>query len=218
MGLRLIYETERKGAELWPGILARDKSACVSAEDATKNITIASNTTGTKALATVPSTPTTWQAFVVQEPNHEKAKEGETVVLGCQFLSPQDPSLNELPVKWYRKDDKQHVDILENNVTLVANNARVSISGNLSIGCASLTIINVTVSDHGIYFCQVMLPSGAVVTGDGVSLRIRKEQEEALGTLTVVGVVAAVLGVLICLIIILTPRFRKHLPCLKQQA
>uniref|UniRef100_A0A8B9NUN6 Ig-like domain-containing protein n=1 Tax=Apteryx owenii TaxID=8824 RepID=A0A8B9NUN6_APTOW len=115
-----------------------------------------------------------WHLFVTQIPAKEKAKEGETVVLNCHFNSPQCPSLSELMVKWYKEDEKGQMDLLENNVTVLPNNNRVFMSGDLSQGDASLVILNVTTSDHGIYFCAITLPDGKVVTGDGTKLRIRR--------------------------------------------
>uniref|UniRef100_A0A8C9EPC8 Ig-like domain-containing protein n=1 Tax=Pavo cristatus TaxID=9049 RepID=A0A8C9EPC8_PAVCR len=112
--------------------------------------------------------------FVTQTPAKEKAKEGETVVLSCHFNSPQHPSLTGLTVRWYKEDEKGKTDLLENNMTMLPNNSRVFMSGDLSQGVVSLVILNVTASDHGIYFCEVILPDGKVMTGDGTKLRIRR--------------------------------------------
>nr|XP_056714677.1 uncharacterized protein LOC130485494 [Euleptes europaea] len=157
-------------------------------------------------------------ASVIQTPGKEKAKEGETVILGCQFRSGQGPSLNKLTVKWYKEDEKGQRDLIENNVTVLANYSKVFMAGNLSEGDASLTILNVTASDHGIYFCQVKLPSGEILTGDGTKLRIRRALglfgiEESIGT--IIGVAAAGVGGLVVLIIVLTPQLRKCLLCVK---
>ncbi|XP_044298306.1 uncharacterized protein LOC123029401 [Varanus komodoensis] len=163
-------------------------------------------------------TPEPWHPFVSQTPDKEKAKEGETVVLGCQFHSFHGPSLNNLTVKWYKEDEKGQRDLLENNVTVLANSTRMLLTGNLSNGNAALTILNVTTGDHGTYFCQVILSSGEVVTGDGTKLRIRRALglfgiEESIGT--IIGVVGAGLGGLVVLIVVLTPQLRKCLPCAK---
>nr|XP_021155293.1 uncharacterized protein LOC106145911 isoform X2 [Columba livia] len=115
-----------------------------------------------------------WHLSVAQTPAKEKAKEGETVILNCHFNSPRHPSLADLMVKWYKEDENGKMDLLENNVTVLPNNSRVFMSGDLSHGDASLVILNVTTSDHGIYFCEVTLPDGKVVTGDGTKLRIRR--------------------------------------------
>lgn len=112
--------------------------------------------------------------MVTQTPAKEKAKEGETVVLNCHLNSPQRPSLTDLMVKWYKEDEKGQMDLLEKNVTVLPNNSRVFMSGDLSQGDVSLIILNVTTSDHGIYFCEFTLPDGKVVTGDGTKLRIRR--------------------------------------------
>ncbi|XP_054829086.1 uncharacterized protein LOC129325458 [Eublepharis macularius] len=155
---------------------------------------------------------------VTQTPGKEKAKEGETVSLGCQFCSPQGPSLNKLTVKWYKEDEKGRTGLMENNVTILANYSKFFMSGNLSEGDASLTILNVTASDHGTYFCQVTLSTGEILTGDGTKLRIRRALglfgiEESIGT--IIGVAAAGIGGLVVLIIVLTPQLRKCLPCAK---
>ncbi|XP_070799922.1 uncharacterized protein [Pituophis catenifer annectens] len=162
-----------------------------------------------------------WQPFLSQTPEKEKAKEGETVVFGCQYHSPQGSSLNNLTVKWYKRDGKGQKDVMENNVTALENNTRIFMAGNLSEGDASLTILKVSASDHGTYYCQVILSNGDVVTGDGTKLRIQRALgwlgiEESIGT--IIGVVAAGIGGLIVLIVVLTPRLRKCLPCAKVTA
>ncbi|NXF95210.1 HAVR2 protein, partial [Eubucco bourcierii] len=153
-----------------------------------------------------------WHLLVTQTPAKEKAKEGETIVLSCHFKSPQRASLPDLVVKWYKEDEKGRMDLLENNVTAWPNNSRVFVSGDLSQGDASLMILNVTISDHGIYFCEVTLPDGKVVTGDGTKLRIRRALglfgiEESIGT--IIGVVAAGIGGVVVLVIVLTPQLRR---------
>ncbi|KFP80429.1 hypothetical protein N310_11676, partial [Acanthisitta chloris] len=166
-------------------------------------------------------TPEPWNLLVTQTPAKEKAKEGETVVLNCSFNSPQHPSPADLMVKWYKEDEKGQMDLLENNVTVLPNNSRVFMSGDLSHGDASLVILNVTTSDHGIYFCAVTLPDGKVVTGDGTKLRIRRALglfgiEESIGT--IIGVVAAGIGGIVVLVIVLTPRLRKCILCIRQDS
>ncbi|XP_066476916.1 myelin protein zero-like protein 3 [Tiliqua scincoides] len=193
--------------------------------NATKdNATIASNslmmtTIHAAVLHTEALTPKSLHPFVSQTPDKEKAKEGETIVLGCQFHSSHGTSLDKLTVKWIKEDEKGQRDFMENNVTLLANYTRAVMVGNLSEGNASLTILNVTVNDHGTYFCQVILPSGEAVTGSGTKLRIRRSLglfgiEESIGT--IIGVVAAGIGGLVVLIVVLTPQLRKCLPCGKE--
>ncbi|KFV11279.1 hypothetical protein N339_11716, partial [Pterocles gutturalis] len=160
-----------------------------------------------------------WHLLVTQTPAKEKAKEGETVVLNCHFNRPRRPSLTDLMVKWYKEDEKGQMDLIENNVTVLPNNSRFFLSGDLSQGDASLVILNVTTSDHGIYFCEVTLPDGKVVTGDGTKLRIRRALglfgiEESIGT--IIGVVAAGIGGVVVLIIVLTPQLRKCVLCMRQ--
>ncbi|NXM78650.1 SYG1 protein, partial [Serilophus lunatus] len=162
-----------------------------------------------------------WNLLVTQTPAKEKAKEGETVVLNCHFNSPQRPSLTDLMVKWYKEDEKGQMNLLENNVTVLPNNSRVFMSGDLSQGVVSLVILNVTTGDHGIYFCEVSLPDGKVVTGDGTKLRIRRALglfgiEESIGT--IIGVVAAGIGGIVVLIIVLTPKLRKCILCMRQES
>ncbi|KFZ50052.1 hypothetical protein N321_01229, partial [Antrostomus carolinensis] len=165
------------------------------------------------------TTPEPWHLLVTQTPAKEKAKEGETVVLNCHFSSPQRPSLTGLMVKWYKEDEKGQMDLLENNVTVLPNSSRVFMSGDLSQGDASLVILNVTTSDHGIYFCAVTLPDGMVVTGEGTKLRIRRALglfgiEESIGT--IIGVAAAGIGGVVVLIIVLTPQLRRCVLCMRQ--
>ncbi|KFP57198.1 hypothetical protein N323_10762, partial [Cathartes aura] len=165
------------------------------------------------------TTPEPWHLLVTQTPAKEKAKEGETVVLNCHFNSPRRPSLTDLMVKWYKEDENGQMDLLENNVTVLPNNSRVFMSGDLSQGDASLVILNVTTSDHGIYFCEVTLPDGKVATGDGTKLRIRRALglfgiEESIGT--IIGVVAAGIGGVVVLIIVLTPQLRRCVLCMRQ--
>ncbi|NWQ61950.1 KV5AF protein, partial [Neopipo cinnamomea] len=184
----------------------------------TENVAAVTHVTAQPLLLT---TPEPWNLLVTQTPAKEKAKEGETVVLNCRFNSPQHPSLSDLMVKWYKEDEKGQMDLLENNVTVLPNNSRVFISGDLSQGDASLVILNVTTSDHGIYFCEVTLPDGNVVTGDGTKLRIRRALglfgiEESIGT--IIGVVAAGIGGIVVLIIVLTPQLRKCILCTRQES
>ncbi|XP_072211057.1 uncharacterized protein [Excalfactoria chinensis] len=179
------------------------------------------NATLSHRRAQVPllTTPEPWQVFVTQTPAKEKAKEGETVVLNCHFNSPQHRSLTGLTARWYKEDEKGKTDLQENNMAMLPNNSRVFMSGDLSQGVVSLVILNVTTSDHGIYFCEVTLPDGKVMTGDGTKLRIRRALglfgiEESIGT--IIGVVAAGIGGLGVLIIILTPQLRRCILCMKR--
>ncbi|NXU61417.1 HAVR2 protein, partial [Horornis vulcanius] len=162
-----------------------------------------------------------WNLLVTQTPAKEKAKEGETVILNCHLSSPQHPSLTNPMVKWYKEDEKGHMDLLEQNVTILPNKSRIFMSGDLSQGDVSLIILNVTTSDHGIYFCEVTLPDGKVVTGDGTKLRIRRALglfgiEESIGT--IIGVVAAGIGGIVVLIVVLTPQLRKCILCMRQES
>ncbi|XP_041266759.1 uncharacterized protein LOC121339208 isoform X2 [Onychostruthus taczanowskii] len=166
-------------------------------------------------------TPEPWNLLVTQTPAKEKAKEGETVVLNCHLNSPQRPSLTDLMVRWYKEDEKGQMDLLEKNVTILPNNSRIFMSGDLSQGDVSLIILNVTTSDHGIYFCEVTLPDGKMVTGHGTKLRIRRALglfgiEESIGT--IIGVVAAGIGGTVVLIVVLTPQLRKCILCMRQES
>ncbi|TRZ18840.1 hypothetical protein HGM15179_008264 [Zosterops borbonicus] len=138
-------------------------------------------------------TPEPWNLLVTQTPAKEKAKEGETVVLNCHLNSPQHPSLSDLMVKWYKEDERGQMDLLEKNVTILPNNSRIFMSGDLSQGDVSLIILNVTTSDHGLF---------------GI--------EESIGT--IIGVVAAGIGGLVVLIVVLTPQLRKCLLCMRQES
>ncbi|KAM6420220.1 uncharacterized protein J5M81_000080 [Pluvialis apricaria] len=188
----------------------------VSSGSASKENAAVTHITAQPSLLT---TPEPWHLLVTQTPAKEKAKEGETVVLNCHFNTPRRPSLTDLVVKWYKEDEKGQMDLLENNVTVLPNNSRVFMSGDLSRGDASLVILNVTTGDHGIYFCEVTLPDGKVVTGDGTKLRIRRALglfgiEESIGT--IIGVVAAGIGGVVVLIIVLTPQLRRCVLCMRQ--
>ncbi|XP_033373428.1 uncharacterized protein LOC107208520 isoform X2 [Parus major] len=138
-------------------------------------------------------TPEPWNLLVTQTPAKEKAKEGETVTLNCHLNSPQHPSLTDLMVKWYKEDEKGQMDLLEKNVTILPNNSRIFTSGDLSQGDVSLIILNVTSSDHGLF---------------GI--------EESIGT--IIGVVAAGIGGIVVLIIVLTPQLRKCILCMRQES
>ncbi|NXT77692.1 NCTR3 protein, partial [Zapornia atra] len=175
--------------------------------------------TRTTAQPSLLTTPEPWHLWVTQTPAKEKAKEGETVVLNCHFNSPRHPSLTDLMVKWYKEDEKGQMDLLENNVTVLPNNSRIFMRGDLSQGDASLVILNVTTSDHGIYFCEVAIRNGTMATGDGTKLRIRRALglfgiEESIGT--IIGVVAAGVGGIVILIIVLTPQLRRCVLCMRQ--
>uniref|UniRef100_A0A803TTK0 Ig-like domain-containing protein n=1 Tax=Anolis carolinensis TaxID=28377 RepID=A0A803TTK0_ANOCA len=200
---------------VWSGVYA-DTGNATQENKAVSSIL--SPTTHTVVLHTKEMTPEPWTIFVSQSPSREKAKVGETVALGCHFHGSHDPSLRNLTVKWYKEDEKGQKDLMENNVTVIANNTRIFMTGDLSKGDATLTIINVTTSDHGTYFCQVFLSSGEEMTGDGTKLRIQRAMglfgiEESIGT--IIGVLAASIGGLVVLIIVLTPYLKKCLPCAK---
>ncbi|XP_069641877.1 uncharacterized protein [Haliaeetus albicilla] len=160
----------------------------VSDGSASKENAAVTHVTARPSLLT---TPEPWHLLVTQTPAKEKAKEGETVVLNCRFHSPQRPFLTDLMVKWYKEDEKGQMDLLENNVTILPNNSRVFMSGDLSQGDASLVILNVTTSDHGLF---------------GI--------EESIGT--IIGVVAAGIGGVVVLIIVLTPQLRRCVLCMRQ--
>ncbi|XP_076184938.1 uncharacterized protein LOC143155846 isoform X3 [Aptenodytes patagonicus] len=160
----------------------------VSGGSASKENAAVTHITAQPSLLT---TPEPWHLLVTQTPAKEKAKEGETVVLNCHFNSPRRPSLTDLMVKWYKEDEKGQMDLLENNVTVLPNNSRVFMSGDLSQGDASLVILNVTTSDHGLF---------------GI--------EESIGT--IIGVVAAGIGGVVVLIIVLTPQLRRCVLCMRQ--
>ncbi|XP_039573842.1 uncharacterized protein LOC120506389 isoform X2 [Passer montanus] len=138
-------------------------------------------------------TPEPWNLLVTQTPAKEKAKEGETVVLNCHLNSPQHPSLTDLMVKWYKEDEKGQMDLLKKNVTILPNSSRIFMSGDLSQGDVSLIILNVTTSDHGLF---------------GI--------EESIGT--IIGVVAAGIGGIVVLIVVLTPQLRKCILCMRQES
>ncbi|NWI67766.1 HAVR2 protein, partial [Todus mexicanus] len=119
----------------------------------------------------------------------------------------------------------------ENNVTVLPNNSRVFMSGDLSQGDISLVILNVTISDHGIYFCEFTLPDGKVVlsafhiivwTTSYATLSAFPSPpglfgiEESIGT--IIGVVAAGIGGIVVLIIVLTPKLRKCVLCMRQSS
>ncbi|XP_025055457.1 uncharacterized protein LOC106721978 isoform X11 [Alligator sinensis] len=72
-------------------------AACVIHGDATITSPATAHTTEQPPMVTIPEP---WLPFVAQTPAKEKAKEGETVVLNCQFHSPRGPSLAKLMVKW----------------------------------------------------------------------------------------------------------------------
>ncbi|KFP80742.1 hypothetical protein N311_08975, partial [Apaloderma vittatum] len=170
-------------------------------------------------LSSLLTTPEPWHLSLTQTPAKKKAKEGETVVLNCHFNRPRYTTLPDLMVRWYKEDEKGQMDLLENNVTVSPNNSRIFMSGDLSQGDASLVILNVTTSDHGIYYCQVTLLDGKVVTGDGTKLRIRRALglfgiEESVGTMT--AIVAAGMGGVVLVITVLTPQMRRCILCMRQ--
>ncbi|XP_074716931.1 uncharacterized protein LOC141940057 isoform X3 [Strix uralensis] len=160
----------------------------VSGGGASKENAAVTHITAQPSLLT---TPEPWHLLVTQTPAKEKAKEGENVILNCHFSSPRRPSLPDLSVKWYKEDEKGQMDLLEKNVTVLPNNSRIFMSGDLSQGDASLVILNVTTSDHGLF---------------GI--------EESIGT--IIGVVAAGIGGIVVLIIVFTPQLRRCVLCMRQ--
>lgn len=158
---------------------------------------------------------------VSQSPPTEKAVEGENLVFSCQFTQSGHFDSSNLSVKWYNKKSEETLTVLVGNETKEEGySGRVFLNGDwLGTGVASMTLLNVTSSDYGIYICSVTLPDGSTLEGDGTKLSVRKRSglfgmEESIGT--IIGVVAAAVGVTVGLVAIIVPQFRKKLMCFKK--
>ncbi|XP_043928806.1 uncharacterized protein LOC122803302 [Protopterus annectens] len=125
----------------------------------------------------------TLKPFIMQALKR-KVKEGEKAILSCQFSHPTFLGLKGIKVKWYKEDGEGCSDVAEKNLLDDMMDKEITwkgyfiertfISSNWSTGDLSLTITNVTVGDHGIYFCQVTLPNGRKITGKGTKVRIQR--------------------------------------------
>ncbi|XP_015196715.2 uncharacterized protein [Lepisosteus oculatus] len=155
--------------------------------------------------------------WLEQSPQKEKAVEGENVVFSCLLKPPS----RGLEVKWVNQQVEADLQVLVENQTVEGGgySGRAFLSGDPQAGDASMTLLNVTSNDYGIYFCNVTLPSGETLKGPGTKLSIRKGlglfgMEESVGT--IIGVVVAAVGVMVGLVTIIVPQFREKLMCLKK--
>ncbi|XP_066555161.1 uncharacterized protein LOC136746512 [Amia ocellicauda] len=150
-----------------------------------------------------------------QSPPKEKAVEGENVVFVC-LLKTAVVSY----VSWTNQRLEEKLTVLQMNRTDdEAYFGRAYLSGDLESGDASMTLLNVTSNDYGIYICHVELANGTALQGSGTKLSIRKSlglfgMEESIGT--IIGVVVAAVGVTVGLVTIIVPQFREKLMCLKK--
>ncbi|MBN3326684.1 USF3 protein, partial [Atractosteus spatula] len=152
--------------------------------------------------------------WLEQSPQKEKAVEGENVVFSCLLRPPS----RGLEVKWVNQQVEGDLQVLVENQTVEGGgySGRAFLSGDPQAGDASMTLLNVTSNDYGIYFCNVTLPSGETLRGPGTKLSIRKGlglfgMEESVGT--IIGVVVAAVGVMVGLVTIIVPQFREKLMC-----
>ncbi|XP_048388294.1 immunoglobulin superfamily member isoform X2 [Stegostoma tigrinum] len=145
-----------------------------------------------------------------------KAEKGKSVVLPCWYLS-DGTSLNQISVLWYKEDTSEKFNLVTDNTTGSGNySGRVFLSGHLSNGDASLTILNVTEKDGGTYFCTVILNNGTTLSGDGTHLMVKSRAglfglKESLGS--TIAIVAASIGVFIGLMVSFVPNLRKKMTC-----
>ncbi|GCC28514.1 hypothetical protein chiPu_0006944 [Chiloscyllium punctatum] len=105
-----------------------------------------------------------------------KAEKGKSVVLPCLYLN-NNTSLNKDSVLWYREDaTEKFYPVRDNTTGSGIYSGRVFLSGNLSNGDASLTILNVTKRDNGTYFCTVRLNNRTTLNGDGTHLMVKSKE------------------------------------------
>ncbi|XP_048454370.1 immunoglobulin superfamily member [Rhincodon typus] len=147
-----------------------------------------------------------------------KAEKGKSVVLPCWYLS-DGTSLSQVSVLWYKEDTSEKFNLVRDNTTASGDySGRVFLSGHLSSGDASLTILNVTERDDGTYFCTVILNNGTTLSGDGTHLMVKSRAglfglKESLGS--TIAIVAASTGVFIGLMVSFVPNLRKKMSCQK---
>uniref|UniRef100_A0A4W3J5B0 Uncharacterized LOC103177565 n=2 Tax=Callorhinchus milii TaxID=7868 RepID=A0A4W3J5B0_CALMI len=171
------------------------------------------------AETTVKAGPTqSERPFIEQGFGKLKVQEGKSVILPCRYHNNVDEAYpGGLSVTWYREDITGRMPILTYNTsdsTIYSN--RVFLSGDLSKGDASMTILNVTKSDHGRYFCTLLLPDGRDLSGDGAHLVVKQKAEifgfkETVGM--TVGIVAAAVGICLGILTVIVPHFREKMPC-----
>ncbi|XP_072332133.1 uncharacterized protein [Scyliorhinus torazame] len=158
------------------------------------------------------------QPSVDQGINKLKVEKGKSAVLPCWYHNDA-TYLENLSVSWYREDLTEKLPIVRDNTTVSGKySGRVFLTGQLSNGDASMTILNVTESDDGTYFCTVTLANGTTLNGDGTHLIVKSKTgafgiKEMLGS--TIGIVAASTVVLVGFMTIIVPRLREKMPCQK---
>ncbi|XP_067842731.1 uncharacterized protein [Heptranchias perlo] len=197
-----------------PTLLPIGNESLVTESSVESNATKIAETTITEEVRTQSQQPS-----VDQGTDKLKVQEGKSVILPCQYHSNDGAYSDELSVLWYREDLSGKLPILRDNATDSANYAgRVFLSGQLSKGDVSMTILDVAESDRGTYFCTIILPNGTNITGDGTHLMMKPKTglfgfKETLGT--TIGIIAASIGIFVGFLTILVPRFRERMPCQK---
>ncbi|XP_038675052.1 immunoglobulin superfamily member [Scyliorhinus canicula] len=158
------------------------------------------------------------QPSVDQGINKLKVGKGKSAVLPCWYHHDA-TYLGKISVSWYREDLTEKLPIVRDNTTVFGKySGRVLLTGQLSNGDASITILNVTENDDGIYFCSVTFANGTTLNGDGTHLIVKSKTgafgiKEMLGS--TIGIVAASTVVLVGFMTIIVPRLREKMPCQK---
>ncbi|KAJ8347881.1 hypothetical protein SKAU_G00264700 [Synaphobranchus kaupii] len=155
--------------------------------------------------------------MVEPHPTKEKAVEGEDVKFSC-LLKEADPE--GVVVHWIHQGPEIEDTVLEGNQTVKDRFAgRAFLSGDLGDGDFSMTLLNVSVQDRGVYLCVLTISDGSTLRGSGTKLSIRKdlgllEMEESVGT--IIGVTVAAVGVTIGLVALILTQCRDKLNCLQK--
>ncbi|XP_064206778.1 immunoglobulin superfamily member [Anguilla rostrata] len=155
--------------------------------------------------------------MVEQHPPKEKAVEGEDVKFSC-LLKEADPE--GVVVHWIHQGPESEHTVLEGNQTSEERFAdRAFLSGDVGHGDFSMTLLNVSIQDRGVYMCILTISDGSALQGSGTKLSIREDLgllglEESVGT--IIGVTVAAVGVAIGLIALILTQFRDKLTCLKK--
>ncbi|XP_018590248.1 uncharacterized protein LOC108923779 [Scleropages formosus] len=169
-------------------------------------------------LSKIPAmSPTEVVPALEQSPEKVKAEEGEDVTFSCLVKG---VFLTETAVQWHHHGPQGEQTVLKGNHTEGDGFVgRVFLSGNLGGGDVSMTLLNVSLEDRGVFLCLVGVHNGTVLQGSGTKLSILQRKgllglQESVGT--IVGVAVAALGVAIGFVAIIVTQFREKLNCLQK--
>ncbi|KAL4657394.1 hypothetical protein GN956_G4903 [Arapaima gigas] len=109
-----------------------------------------------------------------QSPEMVKVTEGEDVTFSC-LLKGAFPT--EAEVQWHHRGPHGDQTVLKGNQTEADSFAgRVFLSGDLGVGDASMTLLNVSLEDSGVFLCLLAARNATVLQGSGTRLSVLQKQ------------------------------------------